>query len=61
MTEELRPTPAPAASATGSVKAGSAAQPASGVTTTAATSIAAPRPSTPSSAGRLATRSASTM
>ncbi|MCW2982917.1 MAG: hypothetical protein JWR63_487, partial [Conexibacter sp.] len=39
------PTPAPAASATGSPNAGTAAQPASGVTTAAATIIDAPRPS----------------
>ena len=41
------PTPMPAASATGSSRAGTAAQPASGVTTTAATSIEAARPSMP--------------
>ena len=55
------PTPMPAASATGSVKAGSAAQPASGVTATSAISIAAARPSIPAISGSLATLCASTM
>ena len=45
--EEAIPTPTPAASATGSVSAGSAAQPASGVATASATSIDAARPSMP--------------
>ena len=55
------PTPMPAASATGSAKAGTAAQPASGVTATSAISIAPARPSMPAIAGSLATRCASTM
>ena len=55
------PTPMPARSATGTVNAGRASQPPIGVTTTAAISIAAARPSMPLISGRLATRSASTM
>jgi len=58
MTDEDTPTPIPARIPTGSPSAGSAAHPASGVTTTKATSIAAARPSIPPSP---ATRWASTM
>src|SRR4051812_44701861 len=47
MTEEHRPMPAPAASATGSVKAGTTAQAPIGVMRPAATSIAAASPSMP--------------
>jgi len=51
----------PAASATGSVNAGTAAQPAIGVTATSAISIAPASPSMPAIPGSLATRWASTM
>ena len=51
----------PAASATGSSRAGAALEPASGVTTTIATSIAAASPSIGASSRRRATRCASTM
>ena len=51
----------PATIATGSSNAGTAAQPAIGVMTTAATSMEAARPSTPDTPSSLATRSASTM
>ena len=61
ITDEEIPTPTPAAIATGSVSAGTAAQPAIGVTTTVATSIEAARPSIPPSASSRATRCASTM
>jgi hypothetical protein len=61
ITDEEMPTPAPARSATGSVSAGRAAQPAMGVTTTRAISIEAARPSTPLSASSRDTRWASTM
>src|SRR5215207_7418995 len=47
ITDDATPTPIPAASATGSSSAGSAAQPPIGVTTTSATSIDAARPSIP--------------
>ena len=55
------PTPTPASRATGSVTAGAAAQPASGVTTTSAISIEAARPSMPLIVSSCATRWASTM
>ncbi|MCW3063555.1 MAG: hypothetical protein JWN32_727 [Solirubrobacterales bacterium] len=55
------PTPTPAASATGSTSAGAAAQPAIGVTATAATSIEAARPSMPPSVAFRDTRWPSTM
>jgi hypothetical protein len=61
MTEEDTPTPMPARIATGSLSAGTAAQPASGVTTTSATIIAAASPSTPFTSGSEATRWAKTM
>jgi hypothetical protein len=61
MTDDEIPTPIPASSATGSANTGAACLPPSGVTTTAAISIAAASPSMPRRPGRLATRSASTM
>jgi hypothetical protein len=61
ITDEEIPTPAPAASATGSVRAGSAAQPASGVTTRSAISIDAASPSMPPSTPSREIRCASTM
>jgi hypothetical protein len=61
ITEDEMPTPTPASSATGSVSAGAAAQPASGVTTTSAISIDAARPSMPLIVSSCATRWASTM
>jgi hypothetical protein len=47
MTDDATPTPMPAAIAIGSSSAGTAFQPASGVTTTSAASIDAARPSSP--------------
>jgi hypothetical protein len=61
MTEEQMPTPMPARTPVGWAKAGSARHPAIGVMTAAAMSIDAASPSMPAIAGRLATRSASTM
>jgi hypothetical protein len=61
ITEDEIPTPMPASSATGSLNAGTAAQPASGVTATSATSIDAPSPSIPPPAPRCATLWPSTM
>jgi hypothetical protein len=61
MTDEQMPTPIPATSATGSVKAGSASQPAIGVTTTKAISIDSASPSMPLSESSRDTRCASTM
>ena len=61
ITEDAIPTPTPAASATGSVRAGSASQPPIGVTTTRAISIDAARPSMPLTCSPCATRWPSTM
>ena len=61
ITEEVIPTPIPAASATGSTSAGTASQPPSGVATTHAISIAAASPSMPLIPGCWATRWARTM
>jgi len=61
MTELETPTPIPASNATGSANAGTAAQPAIGVTAISAISIAPARPSIPLICGSLATRWASTM
>jgi hypothetical protein len=61
MTDEETPTPRPARMATGSVRAGTTAGPAIGVTATAAISIASPSPSMPVIAGWRAVSCASTM
>jgi hypothetical protein len=60
ITDEVTPTPIPAARSSGAVRAGPAAG-ASGITATAATSIAPARPSMPAMAGLCATRWAATM
>lgn len=60
MTDDVTPTPIPAARSAGSVSAGPAAG-ARGMTATAAASIAPARPSTPAMAGLWATRWAVTM
>ena len=61
ITEDAIPTPIPAASATGSTNAGAASQPPIGVTTTSATSIAAPSASIPLTSLLCAARCPSTM
>ena len=61
ITDEVTPTPMPAAIATGSSTCGRTAQPPIAVLTGAATSIAAPSPSMPASPGTRDTRCASTM
>jgi len=61
ITDEVTPTPRPAARATGSAKAGAALRPPIGVTTAAATSIADASPSMPPPCRSRATRSARTM
>ena len=60
-TDDAMPTPMPAARATGSSSTGAALEPASGVTQTAATSIAAARPSIRPIPGARERRWASTM
>jgi len=61
MTEDVTPTPIPAATAAGSSRLRATIQPPIGVTTASATTIANARPSIPPSRGSRETRCARTM